>query len=766
MPSPDHFLYIESSENNFLPRQSPPAGWKYIVVAIAYFVTAILSDYFTTYPETGSTPIWIAGGVGVGLICIWGDSLWWALLIGILGAEIFIYQSWLGIPELILTFTITAISTLGKLFAVYLIRLSVGSYQFICHIESTIKFIAYGCFLSHLPVAVLCSLIICLLGKAPWELYFDISFTWWLSDSFGILVFTPLIIAWNNYFSGFLVKINHRYWQTIIIVALTIIIIYYVSIGYNVEYLFIPLLVWTVFQFQELGGTLLTFIITISLAVTTIKGNSSFSQDNIRSSLLFLQSFIACIAITTLVLSAVLNEKNQTEKDLASANEDLRATNLQLKNLTKQQREDRLQREKILVEYNKALKTQLNLAQAKEKAESVAKAKSEFLANMSHEIRTPMNGVIGMAQLLSLTHLNEEQKTYVHTIIDSGETLLTIINDILDFSKIESGNLQLEERPFAFREIIKTIVNLLSPQAEKNNIQISCFIAPQIPSNLLGDSIRFRQILLNLMGNSIKFTQVGRINVYAEIKNVYSQQEWQEYEIMIRVEDTGVGIECDRLSYLFKPFSQADNSITRKYGGTGLGLAISKTLINLMGGTIWVESNGNIGGFPPENWFYHRPEKQPGSTFYFTFRAKEVLKCYLTSKNSSFIVEDLDNIKPSNLKILLAEDNLVNQKVTLSFLKKLGYSADIAKNGLEVLNKIENNNYDIILMDVQMPEMDGLTTTKKIRKMSIKQPFIIALTANALDQDQQMCLFAGMNDYIRKPVKIDELNQAILKIKS
>ncbi|WP_242027707.1 MASE1 domain-containing protein [Cyanobacterium aponinum] len=749
-----------------MPRQSLPAVWKYIIVAIAYFVTAILSDYFTTYPETGSTPIWIAGGIGVGLICIWGDALWWALLIGILGAEIFIYQSWLGISELILTLTITAISTLGKLLAVYLIKLSVGSYQFISRIENTIKFIAYGCFLSHLPVAFLCALVICLLGKAPWELYFDIALTWWLSDAFGILVFAPLIIAWNNYFSGFLVKVNRCYWQSVIIVALTIIIIYYVSIGYNVEYLLIPLLVWTVFKFQELGGTLLTLIIAITLGVTTLNGNTSFSQDNIRGSLLFLQSFIACIAITTLVLSAVLNEKNQTEKDLALANENLRAKNLQLKDLSKQQREDRRQREKILVEYNKALKTQLNLAKAKEKAEIVAKAKSEFLANMSHEIRTPMNGVIGMAQLLSLTHLNEEQQTYVHTIIDSGETLLTIINDILDFSKIESGNLQLEERPFAFREVVKTIINLLSPQAEKNNIRISCFIASQIPSNLLGDSIRFRQILLNLMGNSIKFTHVGSIKIYADIKNAYSQQGWQEYEIIIKVEDSGVGIERDRLSYLFQPFSQADNSITRKYGGTGLGLAISKTLINLMGGTIWVESNGNVGGFPPENWFYHREEKQPGSTFYFTFRAKEVLKCYLTSKKSFCIIENLDNIKPSNLQILLAEDNLVNQKVTLSFLKKLGYSADIAKNGLEVLNKIENKTYDIILMDVQMPEMDGLTTTKKIREMSIKQPFIIALTANALDQDQQMCLFAGMNDYIRKPVKINELNQAILKIKN
>ncbi len=748
-----------------LAKSSLTPFWKNIVVAIAYFLTAIISDHFTTYPETGSTPIWIAGGVGVGLLYIWGDALWCPLLIGILAAEIYIYTPWLGINETILTLSITAVSTLGKLFAVYLIRLSVVKDQFLSRVESTIKFSTYGCFLSHLPVGFLCALLICLLGKAPWELYFDIAFTWWLSDAFGILIVAPLIIVWSYSINGFLFNVKRNYLTTITITTLTIITIYLINRGYNIEYLLIPLLVWTVFKFQELGGLLLTVIIAIILTISTINGNSSFAQDNIRSSLLFLQSFIACIGITTSVLSAVLNEKNQTKKDLALANQSLTVKNQQLKNFAQRQQQDKQQREKILLKYNQVLQKQLSLAKAKEKAESVAKAKSEFLANMSHEIRTPMNGVIGMAQLLSLTSLSNEQKNYVNTIIDSGETLLTIINDILDFSKIESGNLQLEEYPFSFEEVSKIIINLLSTQAIKNNLQIHSYIASDIPSSLLGDSSRLRQILLNLIGNSIKFTHQGYISLSVKIKTIYRQEEWQEYEIIVSIEDTGIGIECDRLSYLFQLFSQGDNSITRKYGGTGLGLAISKTLINLMGGTIWVESKGEIGGFPPENWHYQR-QSSLGSTFYFTFRAKELPQCRLIPPHSSLKIDNIENFQSNPLNILLAEDNLVNQKVALSFLKKLGYTADVAKNGLEVLAKLEVKFYHLIFMDMQMPEMDGLTTTKKIRAMPIVQPYIIALTANALLSDREMCFDAGMNDYLRKPLKIDEINEVISKINS
>ena len=201
--------------------------WKNIIVAIAYFLTAILSDHFTTYPETGSTPIWIAGGVGVGLLYIWGDALWLGLLMGILIAEIYIYSPWLGINETILTVTITAISTLGKLFAVYLMKLSDANSQLFSRVKSTIKFSVYGCFLSHLPVAILCALMICLLEKASWELYIDIAFTWWLSDAFGILIVAPLIIVWCYSINGFLLKVKTHYLTTITITALTIVTVSY-----------------------------------------------------------------------------------------------------------------------------------------------------------------------------------------------------------------------------------------------------------------------------------------------------------------------------------------------------------------------------------------------------------------------------------------------------------------------------------------------------------------------------------------------------------
>ncbi|WP_413173930.1 ATP-binding protein [Anabaena azotica] len=389
----------------------------------------------------------------------------------------------------------------------------------------------------------------------------------------------------------------------------------------------------------------------------------------------------------------------------------------------------------------------------------LTKAKSEFLSNMSHEIRTPMNGVICMAELLSMKNLSEEQKDIVQTIRDSGNALLVIINDILDFSKIESGNLQLEEHQFNLEDIIKSVFKLFSTQAATKNINLEYSINSDVPTNLLADATRLRQILLNLIGNAIKFTEQGHVSIKVL---VIQQQEDQKIELMISIKDTGIGIEHDRLNQLFQPFTQADTSISRKYGGTGLGLAISKSLVNLMGGKIWVESLGNIGGHPPENWLLNWVNNYlPGSIFYFTFIAKAVLPDGLISEKSSqvFPVTTITEISP--LKILLAEDNKVNQKVVLLTLKKLGYSADIANNGLEVLKKIETEVYDVILMDMQMPEMDGIAATQIIRQSAKIQPYIIALTANALDADRQICLDVGMNDYISKPIIMADFEEAL-----
>ena len=369
-----------------------------------------------------------------------------------------------------------------------------------------------------------------------------------------------------------------------------------------------------------------------------------------------------------------------------------------------------------------------------DKAEEASRLKGQFLANMSHELRTPMNGILGFTQLTLSTNLTIDQRDYLDTVERSAEALMQLLNDILDVSKIEAGKMELDREPFSMRECAEGSTRTMFAAAQQKGLELTCEVDPQIPDTLVGDENRIRQVLLNLVGNAIKFTETGSVRVTVGMAPAPDCSLVAHFS----VRDTGPGIPEDKRQIIFEPFRQADGSTTRRYGGTGLGLAISTGLVDIMGGRIWVES-----------------EVGRGSVFHFT--APFTLGAPVIPKRA---MAPTSSLECAPLSILVAEDNMVSQRLVTALLQERGHSVTIAANGCEVLDMVEKQDFDLILMDIQMPELDGLQATAEIRYREGergKHIPIVAMTAHAMAGDRERCLDSGMDGYIAKPIHPGEL---------
>ncbi|GBE91953.1 two-component sensor histidine kinase [Nostoc cycadae WK-1] len=657
----------------------------------------------------GASAFWPALGVFVAGMLLVGYRVWPILFISDFIVSYIIFFK----HNLVISTIIPAVNLITPFAATFLIQRFIKRRYFLERSQDVFKFIVIT-IPSPLISSVLAALTLCMSGIAPWPVFGNVFQTWLTSDSAGILIVTPLLLAWLQK------SPSPRSFRRRQIIELAFVLLLMMAVvrvafsgGYPIEYMIIPPLIWTAYRFDARISTVAVLIVCAIAVFGTVNGFGSFAkQPSPNESLILLQSFICVIAITTFIISAVTHENQKSAMILRQANDEL--------------------------EQRVAERT-AELQEAKNIAEVANQAKSEFLANMSHELRTPLNGILGYTQILQRTEtLTEKGYKGIEIIHQCGFHLLTLINDVLDLSKIEARKMELHPIDFHFPSFLEGVVEICRIKADQKVIAFNYQPDSQIPIGIQADEKRLRQVLINLLGNAIKFTDKGGVTLKVNVLNKIEQQEITNYKIRFQVEDTGVGMTSAQLQKIFLPFEQV-GEINKQSEGTGLGLAISQKIVYLMGSNLQVESQ--LG---------------QGSIFSFEVELPEAKQW---AESSRLMPQGtITGYQGKKRTILLVDDKWENRSVLLNLLEPIGFELIEASNGEEGINQAVASLPDLIITDLIMPVMDGFDFIRQIKQSpQLQSVVIIATSASVFDSDQNQSLDVGANAFLSKPIVVEIL---------
>ncbi|HIK14210.1 MAG TPA: MASE1 domain-containing protein [Leptolyngbyaceae cyanobacterium M33_DOE_097] len=710
-----------------------------LAIAIVYYSTAKLGQYLAI-PPGFITPVYPPSGIALATILLLGSRVWWGVWLGALVAAT--WALWANTNILPMSIVsglgIATGSVLQAVVGAFLIRRLIGPRHIFSKASNVSRFTGIE-LLSCMVSPTFGSTTMYLCGFIEGKNYVISWLTFWLGDAIGVLVVAPLLLFWIEHWfkrqrkstsqaDSRLPRSTRLSTRSLLEVGIWASILLCVGMvafgyGYPVEYLLIPLLVWAAFR-SEQRFAMIAIVLVAALAITgAIRGTSSFNRSTLNETLLLLQAFIGTVTVTTLILSAVILEREQVKAHLEKANEEL---------------------EFKVEERTAALK------QSKEAAEVASRAKSEFLANMSHELRTPLNGILGYAQILSRSQTwDEKERKGVNIIYQCGSHLLTLINDVLDISKIEACKLELIPHPVHLPALLQGIAEMIDIRAQQKGIEFVYLPDANLPEGVEIDEKRLRQVLINLLGNAVKFTDQGKVTFKIERLDQPGQSgdrpaEAATVHLRFQISDTGIGMSSEVLEKIFQPFEQVSNH-KRNSEGTGLGLAISQTIAQLMDSQIQVQSELGVG-----------------STFLFEVRLPIATEWqYLLSQHSE---AQIVSYKGDRHTILIVDDKWENRSVIVNLLEPLGFTVVEAEDGQVGLTQAMLLKPNLIITDLLMPVMDGYQFLQSIREAdSLKHLPVIVSSASVSTMDQQQSLDAGGDDFLSKPVQADELFSLLQK---